>query len=92
MDLIVAWTARQALILEIICPLPWEVSVPVGRRYGQLSVAIIFAVVASCFYRLLLEMPPKNRGVKRAGGGVKRTFLEDDNRRRLASEGHFDGD
>lgn len=29
--------------------------------------------------------------LKRAGGGVKRTFLEDDDRRRLASERHFGG-
>lgn len=31
-----AWTARQALMLETICPLPWEVSVP-GEEIHELA-------------------------------------------------------
>lgn len=39
MGFIVAWTARQALMLEMIWPLPWEVSVPGGGRQSHAAQA-----------------------------------------------------
>lgn len=46
----VAWTAKQALMLEMIWPLPWEVSVPVCRE-GRLRSALALGAGGSRWWQ-----------------------------------------
>ena len=74
----VAWTARQALMLEMIWPLPWEVSVPAKEKHSCQPDAPL--------NNLCL---PARGSFWRWGSSL--TFLEDDDGGRLPSERHVGG-
>ncbi len=72
----VAWTAKQALMLEMIWPLPCEVSVPAT------------AELESAGGGLWLVRGFSGRRWKRCKEGLLRTLFQDDNRRGLAAKRH----